>query len=110
MVFFVAADVTFMLTVFVRSHLIIMSPYLQEQARKALDSALGEKKTEFEKWNKEIQKREERGGGGASGRGGWFGGGGWFGWFSGDHFWEEAQQAIIAIVGIISLVRIHFIF
>ncbi|XP_064992986.1 uncharacterized protein LOC135629482 [Musa acuminata AAA Group] len=75
----------------------------QEQARKALESALGEKKTEFEKWSKEIEKREEKGGGGASGRGGWFGGGGWFGWFGGENFWEEAQQAILTIVGIVSL-------
>lgn len=77
---------------------------VQEQARKALESALGEKKTEFEKWSKEIEKREEKGGGGASGRGGWFGGGGWFGWFGGENFWEEAQQAILTIVGIVSLV------
>ncbi|XP_008804838.1 uncharacterized protein LOC103718000 [Phoenix dactylifera] len=75
----------------------------QEQARKALEGALGEKKTEFEKWNREIEQRQEKGGGGASGRGGWFGGGGWFGWFGGEHFWEEAQQAILAIIGIVSL-------
>ncbi|XP_010905990.2 uncharacterized protein [Elaeis guineensis] len=75
----------------------------QEQARKALEGALGEKKTEFEKWNREIEKRQEKGGGGASGRGGWFGGGGWFGWFGEEHFWEEAQQAILAIIGIVSL-------
>ncbi|PKA67175.1 hypothetical protein AXF42_Ash004667 [Apostasia shenzhenica] len=75
----------------------------QEQARKALESALDGKKSEFEKWNKEIQKREEMGGGGTAGRGGWFGGGGWFGWFSGEHFWEEAQQASLSIIGILSL-------
>ncbi|KAJ6830763.1 uncharacterized protein M6B38_311920 [Iris pallida] len=74
----------------------------QEQARKALESALGGKKTEFEKWDKEIQKREQMGGGGASGGGGWFGGR-WFGWFGEDRFWEEAQQAILAILGILSL-------
>ncbi|RWW85024.1 hypothetical protein BHE74_00006336 [Ensete ventricosum] len=78
--------------------------WLQEQARQALESALGEKKTEFEKWSKEIEKRQEKGGGGASGRGGWFGGGGWFGWFGEENFWEEAQQAILTIVGIVSLV------
>lgn len=53
---------------------------------------------EFEKWNKEIQKREESGGGDDGG-----GGGGWFG-FGGsndDHFWQEAQQASLAILGII---------
>ncbi|KAL0922896.1 hypothetical protein M5K25_006926 [Dendrobium thyrsiflorum] len=75
----------------------------QEQARKALESALDGKKTVFEKWNKEIQKREEMGGGGTAGRGGWFGGGGWFGWFGGEHFWGEAQQASLALIGIISL-------
>uniref|UniRef100_A0A1D1YT65 Uncharacterized protein n=1 Tax=Anthurium amnicola TaxID=1678845 RepID=A0A1D1YT65_9ARAE len=75
----------------------------QEQARKALEGALGEKKMEFEKWNKEIEKRES-GGGGASGRGGWFGGGGWFGWSNGDNFWGEAKQAGITVVCLVSLV------
>ncbi|XP_020089590.1 transcriptional adapter 2-beta isoform X1 [Ananas comosus] len=76
----------------------------QEQAKKALEQALGQKKTEFEKWNKEIEKRKEMGGGGTAGRGGWFGGGGgWFGWFGDDRFWEEAKQAIIAVIGIVSL-------
>ncbi|RWR82325.1 60S ribosomal protein L10a [Cinnamomum micranthum f. kanehirae] len=72
-----------------------------EQAKKALESALGGKKIEFEKWNKEIQKREEAGGGGNAGGGGWFGGGRWFGGSNGDHFWQEAQQASLAILGII---------
>ncbi|KAK1300964.1 hypothetical protein QJS10_CPB13g01583 [Acorus calamus] len=73
----------------------------QEEAKKALESALGGKKSEFEKWNKEIQKREEVGGGNASGNGGWFGGGGgWFGGFFGDRFWEEAQQACLTMLGI----------
>ncbi|KAF8410811.1 hypothetical protein HHK36_003348 [Tetracentron sinense] len=70
----------------------------EEQARKSLESALGGKREEFEKWNKEIQKREEVGGGGDAG------GGGWFGWFGGPHddnFWQEAQQASLAILGII---------
>jgi len=31
--------------------------WLQEQAKKALESALGGKKDEFEKWNKEIKMR-----------------------------------------------------
>ncbi|KAG0499939.1 hypothetical protein HPP92_000011 [Vanilla planifolia] len=75
----------------------------QDQARKALESALGEKKIEFERWNKEIEKREEKGIGGTSGHGGWFGGGRWFGWFGGEHFWEETRQASLAIIGIISL-------
>lgn len=78
---------------------------MQEQARKALENALGEKKIAFEKWSKEVEKKQEMSGGGASGRGGWFsGGGGWFGWFGGEHFWDEAQQAILTIVGIVSLV------
>lgn len=38
-----------------------MCLWLQEEARKALESALGGKKDEFEKWNKEIKKREEVG-------------------------------------------------
>lgn len=78
--------------------------WLQEQARKALESALGEKKNEFEKWNKEIKRREEVGGGGDAGGGGWFGWGRRFGWSNGDHFWQEAQQAILAVLGIIVMV------
>ncbi|KAL0300874.1 UNVERIFIED_CONTAM: Rho GDP-dissociation inhibitor 1 [Sesamum radiatum] len=74
---------------------------LKEQARKALESALGEKKTEFEKWDKEIKRREEAGGGGNSGGGGWFRWGGWFGGSDGDRFWQEAQQASLAILGIL---------
>lgn len=79
--------------------------WLQEQARKALESALGGKKTEFEKWNKEIKRREEAGGGDNAGGGGWSGWGGRFGWSNGDHFWQEAQQASLAILGIIVMVR-----
>ncbi|MBA0869547.1 hypothetical protein Goshw_029965, partial [Gossypium schwendimanii] len=77
------------------------SVLFREQARKALESALGGKKTEFEKWNKEIKRREEAGGGDNAGGGGWFGWGGRFGWSNGDHFWQEAQQASLAILGII---------
>ncbi|XP_022724744.1 uncharacterized protein LOC111281288 [Durio zibethinus] len=68
---------------------------LQEQAGKALESALGGKKNEFEKWSKEIKRREEAGGGG------WFGWGGRFGWYNGDYFWQEAQQSSLAVLGII---------
>lgn len=79
---------------------------LQEQARKALEGALGEKKNEFEKWNKEIKRREEAGGGGGAGGGGWFGWGRWFGWSNDDNFWQEAQQTSLAVLGIVILVRI----
>jgi hypothetical protein len=79
--------------------------WLQEQAKKALESALGGKKDEFEKWNKEIKRREEAGGGGDSGGGGWFGWGGRFGWSNGDNFWPEAQQTSLAVLGIIAMVR-----
>lgn len=82
--------------------------WLQEEARKALESALGGKKDEFEKWNQEIKKREEVGGGGEAGGGGWFGWGGRFGWSNGDHFWQEAQQACLAILGIIIMVSISY--
>ncbi|XP_022716199.1 uncharacterized protein LOC111275256 [Durio zibethinus] len=81
----------------------------EEEARKALESALGGKKNEFEKWNKEIKRREEagRGDGAGAGVGADGGGGGWFGWggrfgpSNGDHFWQEAQQTSLAILGII---------
>ncbi|KAG5242364.1 SULFATE ADENYLYLTRANSFERASE SUBUNIT [Salix viminalis] len=75
----------------------------EEQAKKALESALGGKKDEFEKWNKEIKKREEAGGGGDTGGGGWFGWGGRFGWSNGDNFWPEAQQTSLAVLGIIAM-------
>ncbi|PIA59813.1 hypothetical protein AQUCO_00400596v1 [Aquilegia coerulea] len=68
----------------------------EDQARKALEGALGGKKNEFERWNKEIEKREEMGGGGGAGGGGWFGWGRWFG--DGEHFWEEAQQASLVVL------------
>ncbi|XP_052203240.1 uncharacterized protein LOC127808703 isoform X2 [Diospyros lotus] len=73
----------------------------EEQARKALESALGGKKTEFEKWDKEIKKREEAGGGGDTGGGGWFRWGRWFGGSNDDNSWQEAQQASLAVLGII---------
>ncbi|EXB41571.1 hypothetical protein L484_013648 [Morus notabilis] len=73
----------------------------QEQARKALEGALGGKKNEFEKWNKEIKRREEAGGGGGAGGGGWFGSGRWFGWSNDDNFWQEAQQTSLAVLGIV---------
>ena len=76
-----------------------------EQAKKALESALGGNKEKFEKWNQEIKKREEVGGGGGAGGGGWFGWGGRFGWSHGDNFWQEAQQTILTLLGIIVLVR-----
>ncbi|CAO2823595.1 unnamed protein product [Amaranthus hypochondriacus] len=76
----------------------------QEQARKALESALGGNKEKFEKWNQEIKKREEVGGGGGNaGGGGWFGWGGRFGWSNGDNFWQEAQQTSLAVLGILVL-------
>ncbi|XP_042480298.1 uncharacterized protein LOC122061165 [Macadamia integrifolia] len=73
----------------------------EEQAKKALESALGGKKNEFDKWNKEIQKREALDVGGNAGGGGWFGWGRWFGGSNGDNFWQEAQQAGLAILGIV---------
>ncbi|CAK9182240.1 unnamed protein product [Ilex paraguariensis] len=73
----------------------------QEEARKALETALGGKKTEYEKWDKEIKRREEAGGGGDSGKGGWFRWGRWFGGSDGDRFWQEAQQTSLTVLGII---------
>ncbi len=78
---------------------------LQEQAKKALEGALGGKKHEFDKWNKEIKRREDAGGGGVRGGGGSFGWGGRFGWSSGDHFWEEVKQMILTILGLVIVVR-----
>ncbi|KAL2932264.1 putative iron-sulfur cluster insertion protein ErpA [Bienertia sinuspersici] len=75
----------------------------QDQARKALESALGGNEGKFEKWNQEIKKREEVGGGGNGGGGGWFGWGGRFGWNNDDNFWQEAQQASLAVLGILVL-------
>ncbi|KAJ4910802.1 Uncharacterized protein Rs2_05423 [Raphanus sativus] len=70
----------------------------EDQARNALESALGGKQNEFDKWDQEIKKRQESGGDGNAGNGG----GGWFGgWFSGDHFWNEAQQITITLLAIL---------
>ncbi|KAK7262106.1 hypothetical protein RJT34_29666 [Clitoria ternatea] len=75
----------------------------EEQARKALEGALSGKKNDFEKWDKEIKRREEIGGGGGgdNGGGGWFGWGGRFGWSNDDNFWREAKQAGLTILGIV---------
>lgn len=78
---------------------------LQEQARKALEGALSGKKNEFDKWDKEIKRREELGGGGSSGGGGWFGWGGRFGWSNDDNFWQEAKQAGLTILALVLVVR-----
>ncbi|KAL8260277.1 hypothetical protein R6Q59_028230 [Mikania micrantha] len=67
----------------------------KDQAKKALESALGGKKTEFEKWDKEIKKREEAGGGGG---GGWWRR--WFGGSDGEHFWHEAQQVSLTLLAL----------
>ncbi|CAN1263008.1 hypothetical protein LINPERPRIM_LOCUS11454, partial [Linum perenne] len=78
----------------------------EEQPKKALQSALGGKKSEFEKWGKEIKKREQANGGDSSGGrgsgGGWFGSGGPFGW-PGDNFWPKAQQTCLALLGIFGI-------
>ncbi|KAL0310767.1 UNVERIFIED_CONTAM: hypothetical protein Sangu_2371400 [Sesamum angustifolium] len=49
------------------------------------------------------RNQKERGSrrGGNSGGGGWFRWGGWFGGSDGDRFWQEAQQASLAILGIL---------
>lgn len=75
----------------------------EDQARKALEGALSGKKIEFDKWDKEIKRREELGGGGDSGGagGGWFGWGRWFGWSNDDNFWQEAKQASLTVLGIV---------
>ncbi|XP_027332575.1 uncharacterized protein LOC113847581 [Abrus precatorius] len=73
----------------------------EERARKALEGALSGKKNEFEKWDKEIKRREKLGGGGDTGGGGWSGWGRWFGWSNDDNFWQEAKQASLTVLGII---------
>jgi len=78
---------------------------LQEQARKALEGALSGKKNEFDKWDKEIKRREELGGGGDSSGGGWFGWGRRFGWSNDDNFWQEAKQAGLTILALVLVVR-----
>lgn len=80
----------------------------QEEARGALESALGQKKTGFEKWGMGVEKRQQRdrrGGPGpaASGGGGRSGGGGaWLRWFSSGGFWDAAKQTVLTILGIIA--------
>ena len=77
-----------------------------------MESALGGKKNDFDKWDEEIKKRQESVGDGNAGNGG--GGGGWFGggggWFSGDHFWKEAQQITITLLAILFVVCVLFSF
>ncbi|KAF5782765.1 hypothetical protein HanRHA438_Chr11g0512691 [Helianthus annuus] len=70
----------------------------KDQAKKALESALGGKKIEFEKWDKEIKKREEAGGGGGGGGGWWRR---WFGGSDGEHFWHEAQQVGLTLLALV---------
>ncbi|KAJ1405536.1 hypothetical protein SESBI_25677 [Sesbania bispinosa] len=84
-----------------RFHCLFSDNRREEQARKALEGALSGKKNEFEKWDKEIKRREKLGGGGDTGGGGWFGWGRWFGWSNDDNFWREAKQAILTILGIV---------
>ncbi|KAL5205854.1 hypothetical protein ABZP36_034063 [Zizania latifolia] len=74
----------------------------QDEARRAVESALGQKKTEFEKWDVEIERRR-RGRGPAAGGGGWSGGGGWFRWFSSGGFWDAAKQTLGTIIAIIAV-------
>ncbi|PWA35714.1 hypothetical protein CTI12_AA606850 [Artemisia annua] len=69
----------------------------KDQAKKALENALGGKKTEFDKWDKEIKKREEAGGGGGGGGGWWRR---WFGGSDGEHFWHEAQQVTLTLLAL----------
>ncbi|KAL6838434.1 hypothetical protein ACP4OV_031679 [Aristida adscensionis] len=78
----------------------------QDEARKALENALGQKKTEFDKWGVEIERRRQRGrsGGPAAGGGGWSGGGRWFRWLTSGGFWDAARQAVLTILGIIAAV------
>nr|XP_043611182.1 uncharacterized protein LOC122582812 [Erigeron canadensis] len=67
----------------------------KDLAKKALESALGGKKTEFEKWDKEIKKREELGGSGGGGGSWWRR---WFGGSDGEHFWQEAQLVSLTLL------------
>lgn len=88
-------------------HFAFAHNFLQDQAKKALESALGGKKTEFEKWDKEIKKREEAGGGG-NGGGGWWRR--WFGGSDGEHFWHEAQQVSLTLLALTVMVKLSFTF
>ncbi|CAN6179953.1 unnamed protein product [Urochloa humidicola] len=76
----------------------------QDEARKALENALGQKKADFDKWNVEIERRQRRGrpGGPTAGGGGWSGGGRWFRWLTSGDFWDAAKQTVLTILGIIA--------
>eukprot|EP00850_Spirogloea_muscicola_P011366 SM000070S21332 [mRNA] locus=s70:324503:334440:- [translate_table: standard] len=78
----------------------------QEEARRALEAALGDTTDKFKKWDEEIQKREatKAGGGGGGGRGrGWGGGDGGAegGEGKGGNWVDEAKQILYAIGGIV---------
>ncbi|EEC85087.1 hypothetical protein OsI_32446 [Oryza sativa Indica Group] len=73
----------------------------QDEARKAVENALGWKKTGLPKLGMRIERRQQRLPPSAGG-GGWSGGGGWFRWFSSGGFWDAAKQTILTIVGIIA--------
>ncbi|CAL5065585.1 unnamed protein product [Urochloa decumbens] len=76
----------------------------QDEARRALENALGPKKAEFDKWDVDIERRQRRGrpGGPAVGGGGWSGGGRWFRWLTSGDFWDAAKQTVLTILGIIA--------
>eukprot|EP00850_Spirogloea_muscicola_P000118 SM000001S04520 [mRNA] locus=s1:662173:663336:- [translate_table: standard] len=78
----------------------------REEARRALEAALGDTTDKFKKWDEEIQKREatKAGGGGGGGRGrGWGGGDGGAegGEGKGGNWVDEAKQILYAIGGIV---------
>ncbi|CAM6092603.1 unnamed protein product [Calypogeia fissa] len=86
----------------------------RDAARKALESALGEKKEAFSKWDEEIKKREAGGSGSPpKGRGRGWGGGGGGDKGGGDNLSEgsegggfqagEALQVVYAFAGLASL-------
>ena len=91
---------------------------MQDAAKKALESALGEKKDAFSKLDEEIKKRQESGGGGGgrgrgwgSGGGGGGGGAGGGGGSSGgglpripSNSMDEAKQMVLAFLGLTALV------
>lgn len=58
---------------------------------------------EFEKWDKEIKKREEAGGGSGGGGGGWWGR--WFGGSDGEHFQHEAHQVSLTFLVVVAMVK-----